>query len=575
MTGMKFTLMGILLLNLASYSQIFPVKNYPKGYFSWPVDAKIALAANFGELRPNHYHMGLDCKSDQQENRPVLAAADGFISKVTIEPFGFGRCLYISHPNGLTTLYAHLNDFFPALERYVTDQQYLLQSWKVFLDLPLGLFPVKKGQFIAYSGNTGGSQGPHVHFEIRDTKTDKVLNPLLFGFPVADNIPPDILQLAVYDRTISTYEQHPRFCPIKKINGVYTTSPSLLTVNTDKISFAITAFDRYSGSTNKNGIFQAVLSEDGDPITGFQLDSISYDETRYLNAHIDYKLRSSGGPYVQHLSRLPGYPKGIYNDQRGDGVIDLGDGLVHHIQIAVRDANGNTSLLELDVKKSGVSPIKIRAEIEGGNQQLLFRPGFINVFENNQVRFYLPENALYDSIRFTFREIIPTQGNPIYQLHNGHIPLQGMFAVNIKNIPASLPNKMVMHRFWANKNDYSKAQPVLMGYENGWYRANFREFGNFQLLEDTVPPTITAIGIREGMKVSKLNRLVFVIKDNTTELEKFSAYLDGKWVRFSNDKGSAFVYQLDDHCPPGAHEIKISVEDCVGNRTERSYHFTR
>lgn len=572
---MKFGLTCILLMNLVCYSQVFPTKNYPKGYFSWPIDAKIALAANFGELRPNHYHMGLDCKSDQMENRPVLAAAEGYIAKVKIEPFGFGRCIYINHPNGLTTLYAHLNDFYPALEQYITVQQYKLKSWKVFLDLPAGLFAVKKGQFIAFSGNTGGSQGPHMHFEIRDTKTDKVLNPLLFGFPVADNIAPDILRLAVYDRTISTYEQNPRLYPLKKVNGVFTTSPSLLIANTDKVSFAITSFDRYSGSTNKNGIYQAVLSENAHPITGFQLDGISYDETRYLNAHIDYKLHSSGGSYVQHLSRLPGYPNGIYNDQQGDGVIGLEDQKAQSIQIAVQDANGNTSLLQFDIQKRGFNEIKKTETIAAADQQKEFRPGFINVFENNQVRFYLPENALYDSIRFTFKEIIPAQGNPIYQLHNGNIPVHGMFPVNIKNSQATFPDKMVMHRFWADKNDYSKAEHVMMGYEKDWYKASFREFGNFQLLEDTIPPTITPIGIREGMNIGKLNRLAFVIKDNTKELEKFSAYLDGKWLRFSNDKGSAFIYRLDDHCQAGAHELKISVEDCVGNRSERTYHFTR
>ena len=450
---------------------------------------KEALVANFGELRPNHYHMGLDCRTEQVENKLVLAAADGYVAKVKIEPFGFGRCIYVNHPNGLTTLYAHLNDFNPALEKYITQQQYNLESWKVFLDIPAGLFPVKKGQFIAYSGNTGGSQGPHVHFEIRDTKTDKVLNPLLFDFPISDNIPPDILRLAVYDRCISTFEQSPKFYPLKKINGVYTSIPTLILAKTDRVSFAITAYDRYTGSTNKNGIYQAVIYDNGQPVNGFQLDSIRYDETRYMNAHVDYKLRSTGGSWVQHLSRLPGYQQGVYKDISGDGVIDIEDGLV--------------------------------------------------------------------------------------QLHNGHVPVQSMFPVRIKNTVTPRPDKMVMHRSWADKNEYAKAVPVKNGNENNWYEASFRAFGNFQLLEDVTPPTVTPVGFREGMNAAKLNRIAFVVKDNTKELMNFNAYLDGRWLRFSNDKGSTFIYKFDEHCPPGAHELKISLEDCVGNKTERTYHFTR
>jgi len=569
-------LLGLMLLvNFISFAQHFPTKNYPKGYFSWPVEAKKALVANFGELRPNHYHMGLDCRTDQVENRRVLASADGYIAKVKIEPVGFGRCIYINHPNGLTTLYAHLNDFNPALEKYITEQQYQLQSWKVFLDVPPGLFSVKKGQFIAYSGNTGGSQGPHVHFEIRDTKTDKVLNPLLFGFPVVDNIPPDILRLAVYDRNVSTYEQSPRFYSIKKVNGIYVTIPSLLTINTNKVSFAVTAYDRYTGSTNKNGIYQAVLYDNDQPVSGFQLDSIRYDETRYMNAHVDYKLRSGGGSWVQHLSRLPGYPPGVYKDISGDGVIDIADGAVHPIKIEVKDAEGNTSLLKFNLQASNIPPVKYVYDPLGINQQKEFLPGFINVFENSHISFYLPENALYDSIRFKYNETIPGQGNTIFQLHNGNVPVQSLFPVKIKNSTTANPGKMVMHRFWNDKNDYARAIRVSMGNEKDWYQASFRAFGNFQLVEDIIPPTIIPVGIREGMNAAKLNRIAFVIKDNTKELQNFSAFLDGKWLRFTNDKGSAFIYKFDEHCPPGAHELKISVEDCVGNKSERTYHFTR
>jgi Peptidase family M23 len=567
-----YKLAALLLFSFASFkgkAQFFAPKNYPQHYFIWPVAATKALAANFGELRPNHYHMGLDCKTDKKQNLHVFAAADGYIAKIKIEPYGFGRAIYINHPNGLTTLYAHLNDFIPELEKYVKEQQYKLRSWRVFLEIPANLFPVTKGMQIAYSGNTGGSQGPHLHFEIRDTKTEKVLNPSLFGIPITDNVAPDILRLAVYDRCLSTYEQSPKFYPLKKINGIYVTTPSLIVTNTDKVSFGISAFDRYTGSDNKNGIYEAVLYENETPVVGFEIDSISYDETRYLNAHIDYKLRNSGGPFVQHLSKLPGYNKGIYKTGSGNGVISIEDDSSHNIKVEVKDANGNASLLKFAIKRGPGVAEKPAVDSSAFFKQKFFHPGYINLFENNTISFYLPENALYDSIRFRYNEIPQVNGYMIYQLHNPNVPVHVNFPIKIK-ATSSLPNKMVMHRFANGKNDFAKAE-----YENGWYKASFREFGNFQLMVDTLPPTIAPIGFRDGMNCSKQSTIKFVILDNTEEIKKFTATLDGNWLRFSNDKGKTFIYVFDELCPPGEHELKIIAEDQVGNVNEKVYNFTR
>lgn len=560
-------LVSFALVCQKANGQLFPEKNYPQGYFTWPVGATKALAANFGELRPNHYHMGFDCKTDKKQNLPVYAAADGYIAKIKIEPFGFGRAIYINHPNGLTTLYAHLNDFFPELEQYVKEQQYKQQSWQVFLDIPSSLFPVKKGQFIAYSGNTGGSQGPHTHFEIRDTKTEKVLNPSLFGFPITDNVPPVITKLAMYDRCISTFEQSPKFFSLKKVNGVYVSSPAVISTNTDEVSFAIAAFDTYNGSSNKNGIYEAVIYDNEVPVVGFQLDSISYDETRYLNAHIDYKLRSSGGPYVEHLSKLPGYNNSVYKTFNGDGVISLEDDSVHAIKIIVKDAYGNASTIRFSVKRVPGS-LKVKPA-KNSFTPTEFVPGFVNVFDNNKINFYLRENALYDSLRFRYSETASATGYPVFQLHSANIPVHSSFPVKIK-ATSPLPGKMVMHRFAGSKNDYAKAEE-----ENGWYKASFREFGNFQLMIDTLPPVITPVGFKDGMNCTKLNHIVFVVTDNTEEIEKFSATLDGNWLRFTNDKGRSFVYVFDEKCAPGEHELKITAEDQAGNIAEKVYKFTR
>ncbi len=547
----------------------------------YPVQAKIALAANFGELRPNHYHMGLDCKTDQKQNARVVAAADGYIAHIRIEPSGFGRSIYINHPNGLTTLYGHLNDFFPELEKYVKEQQYKMESWLVFLDIPPDLFPVKQGQFIAFSGNTGGSQGPHLHFEIRDTKTDKVFNPSLFGFPIPDNVPPTLIRLAVYDRRISTYSQTPKLYVLKKINarlndavgqGKYIPASPIIITNTDRVSFGISAVDKYTGSYNPNGIYEAVLYNDDEPVVGFQLDNISYDETRYLNAHIDHKLRASGGPFVEHLSRLPGYPEGVYKDFSGDGIINLEDDSVHQIKAEVKDAYDNISLLQFSIKRGYINENKYNQDLS----EQKFSPGFVNVFEREDIQVILGEKDLYDSINFVYAKktsITPQAVSALHIVHTALVPVHGYYTIRLKT-DRSLQNidddKIIMQRTWGSKMDVVKPNK-----EGEWFTGKFREFGNFQLLVDNVPPVISPVGIRDNANLSRSSQIIFTVTDNMKEIKNFRAELDGKWLRFTNDKGRSFIYKFDEMCLPGNHELKVSVEDEAGNVATKIFHFVR
>jgi hypothetical protein len=566
-------------MGLQAQDTLFAARPYPQGYLGYPVEAPIGLAANYGELRPNHWHMGLDCRTMQRQNIPILSAADGYIAKIKIEPYGFGRAIYINHPNGYTTLYAHLNDFYPELEKWVRQQQYARKQWRVFLDsIPADLFPVKKGQFVAYSGNTGGSQGPHLHFEVRDTRTDKVLNPLLFGFNIPDNVPPKVFRLAVYDRCRSVFEQTPKMYPLQYQNGAFTVPGGALNLLAERVSFAISATDAVSGNPNPNGIYQAVLYDNDEPVSGFQLDNIGYDDTRYLNAHIDYRLKTGGGPFVQHLTALPGYIGGVYKNFRGDGIIDVATAASRTIKIEVKDAAGNTTLVRFTLNNKGDDIVACAPDSLQTQRGQLFFPNVINVFDNKDVMFYTGEKALYDSTYFRYARFGSVDGraySSIHQLHSPLVPVHTYFAVNIrpeKPVPASLKNRMVIKRTYnGGKFDIFKATP------NGdWFTASFRGFGNYVLMADETPPSITPVGIANNANLSKAKGFAFVVKDDSDENKNFRALLDGtQWLLFSNDKGRTFKYTFDEFCPPGEHVLKVYVEDEAGNSTEKEYRFTR
>jgi murein DD-endopeptidase MepM/ murein hydrolase activator NlpD len=548
----------ILLSLFSAFFFLFAFsQQYPQNYFRNPLNIPMQLVANFGELRANHWHMGLDIRTQQKENLPVYAAAEGYIARVKIEPGGFGRAIYINHPNGYTTLYAHLNNFFPALEQYVKAEQYKEESWAVELEIPRQLFPVDKGTFIAYSGNTGGSQGPHVHFEIRDTKTEECLNPLLFGMPIIDNVPPTISRLALYDRTKSVYTQSPRYLALKKTGSVYTTAP--LKISSNEISFAIGATDRFTNSGNANGIYSARLLLDGVPQLEFILDKIDYLETRYLNAQIDYKLKFNGGAYLQHLSCMPGDRSDVYTIN-SDGVLRFEDSEVHQVRIEVRDAKKNLSVVEFTVQYAG------------GAQSLptstfnRFLPEQVNVYESDAFEIFTSEFSVYDTVNVTHTVSNVIAAKAVSAAHvfcSGAIPTHDSVTVRIKPsvvINAEDRNRIVIKSVAGTRTVIQKAE-----WQQDWLAAKFRQFGSFQAFVDDEPPTINT----PPRDLSRATRLVFNAKDNFKTIKSFRAEVDGQWLRFTNDKNLAFIYVFDEKFPRGEHQLKVRVEDVAGNVTER------
>ena len=580
---LKDLLITLLFLFPQSFlvAQSSPV--YPKYYFRNPMGIPMELTANFGELRSNHWHMGLDIRTNQKVNLPVYAAADGYITKVRVEPFGFGRSIYINHPNGFTTVYGHLNDFFPALEQYVTGQQYKQESWSVEMDIPKDKFKVFKSQFIANSGNSGSSHGPHLHFEIRDTKTEKCLNPLLFGFLIQDNVPPEILKIGMYDRRQSVYDEDPQLFPLKKTKEGYVI-PNTPVVKTglNKISFAIRAQDRESKTGNPNGIYSAKIYFDEKPQVAFELDNIDYNESMFINAQIDYKLRNEEGSYLQHISVLPGDKEVVYRRFNGDGTIVLDDSDIHAVLIEVKDADMNTSIASFNIQY--VDSLNKPVTIVASDQKLV--PNKPNAVKKNDFEMEMPAECLYDTVRLLYSRSVSNEPNSLSASHivnDPVIPVHSTFTVRIKPdklVPQELKNKIIIQHNSSNSIRKAIWQGDPAGA--GWLTARFGDFGSFQLFADTIPPEINELG-NAGIKysggdtidLSPSKNIFFSPKDNFGAIKNFRAELDGKWIRFTNDKGNTFIYNFDERCPYGVHHLKITAEDLVGNMTTKMWWFKR
>ena len=564
--------------------------DYPRDYFRNPLDIPVFLAGNFGECRPGHFHSGVDIKTLGEENQPVHAAADGYISRIKMESGGFGHGIYITHPNGYTTLYAHLNKFAPAIQKYVTEQQYEQKKWNVDLQLLPGQFAVKKGQQIAWSGNTGASTAPHLHFEIRNTKTEHPLNPQLFGLPVVDHIAPVPAEVVLYMKNVfgqGFYDDRRLIFPLEKNGAAYylaktkiVNKEAFLQVYKDTIEYSeslnfaigINADDYMDGSDNTIAFYTANLYVDDKLQTQITLDDIGYDLSRYINAYSDYTIKKQQNKWVQCLFKLPGnHLDPIYsylNDK--NGWFHCNDTAINRIEIILKDDKNNQSQVIFYLKHS-----KNDIAIIGDRQGIpaVFKVNQPNTFTDSFVNFTLDSKALYDNIEFNHKTTTYTGGfSDKYQIGYASVPVHNYFELKIKpnkQIPAEMATKVAM-MYSDDKDTDGRAASIA---DNGWYKAKVRNFGTYWLDIDTTAPVIKSMQ-KNGSNLSKAKQILFEVKDSMTSVRSFGGYLDGKWICFEQHSNK-FFYEFDSHCLKGKHELVFKAEDENGNEAVYKLSFVR
>lgn len=544
---------------------LYAQNNYPQNYFRNPLNIPMQLAANFGAVRSNHFHMGLDLRTNSQENLPVVAVADGYVSRIKVERYGFGNAVYITHPNGYTTVYAHLNKYYAHLDEYVKEKQYKDQQWEQDITFSSGQFPVTKGQLIALSGNTGGSAGPHLHFEIRDTKTEECINPSLFGFNIPDSIAPIISGLYWYDRRFSTYEPGANGIAVKKAGGMYTTD--VIHVSSPEISFAIKAVDKANQGFNL-GIYHAELLMDDRLVYSFSIDQVSYDDTRYMNGCIDYTKFAKDKMSIQHLSSLPGMKLKNYSTPDLSGMITLQDEDIHTIEIILKDVNGNTSRLKTKVQLN-----KNSDAISPTGKTVMPNQGKTLTTENAEISF--SKNAVYDAVNFQMSEKVSTNADGISNtvvLQSPYIPVHDDYTLKIK------PNRKLTNEEKGKVIvlfDYGSDTKVIKGKWNGdRVEAGFNRLGTAVLLLDYSLPSVSP-GWKEGVLVNS-STLRLNGRTKVGDIVSFRAELDGKWLRFVRVKDD-FVYVFDEKCPKGSgsHTLKVITTNTAGNTNTQTFTFQR
>ncbi|MFH2095710.1 MAG: M23 family metallopeptidase [Bacteroidota bacterium] len=525
----------------------------PVSDYQLPLAPPALLSATFGELRTNHFHAGIDFKTNQETGKEVFAVSDGYISRIRVSPWGYGKTLYINHPDGYTSVYAHLSSFSNKIEKYSTEKQYEKQKFQIDITIPENQLPVRKGEIIALSGNTGSSAGPHLHFEIRETDSEFPVDPLRFFKSITDDIPPVITALYLYDNEGENKKIYPA---VYKEDHYILNETVIIEPNA---GLGLETYDNVSGSSNKCGVKSILLMLDSMVIYEFDIRRFSYAETRYINSHMDYEEKSLRNTEIHKLFLEPGNLLNNYNTIVDNGLLDPGDTILHKAYCTVTDFRDNQTTLAFLIKMTGntnrsTTPVKY---------QLIFDEDYR--FENKLLKVFIPANALYKNIKKLKIDTIarlPKCISSIYTIHSSSVPLHKKMKIAIH--PDSIDFHILDKVIIARVNEKNKIISCGGNPENGYITEDVDRFGNYCLMADTIPPKIKPLNIYKDAWFVNDKTIKIQVTDNLSGIDVYDGFIDGKWVLFEYEpKQNLIFYNFDNRIEQTGkqHRLNIEVKD--------------